>query len=73
MEGQSSVRKQAKFKRRILCRKRRILRSRMLNEHPENTSTENFAICYIEDITWLHGDKNYLQVLKVSLTSEHRE
>ena len=34
MEGQSSVRKKAKFSRRILCSKRRILRSPMLNEHP---------------------------------------
>ena len=34
MEGQSSVRKQAKFSRRILCSKQRILRSPMLNEHP---------------------------------------
>ena len=34
MEGQSSVSKQAKFSRRILCSKRRILRSPMLNEHP---------------------------------------
>ena len=34
MEGQSSVRKQAKFSRRIVRSKRRILRSPMLNEHP---------------------------------------
>ena len=34
MEGQSSVRKQAKFSRRILCSSRRILRSPMPNEHP---------------------------------------
>ena len=34
MEGQSSVRKQAKFSRRILCSSRRILRSLMPNEHP---------------------------------------
>ena len=34
MEGQSSVRKQAKFSRRILGSKQGILRSPMLNEHP---------------------------------------
>ena len=32
MEGQSSLRKQAKFSRRILCSTRRILRSLMPNE-----------------------------------------
>ena len=31
MEGQSSLRKQAKFSRRILCSSRRILRSLMPN------------------------------------------
>ena len=35
MEGQSSVRKQAKFSRRILGSKQGILRSPMLNEHPD--------------------------------------
>ena len=44
MEGQSSVRKQAKFSRRILCSKRRILRSPMLNEHPERVS-QMWPIC----------------------------
>ena len=34
MEGQSSLRKQAKFSWIILCSKQRILRSPMLNEHP---------------------------------------
>ena len=33
-EGRSSVRKQAKFCRRILCSRQRILRSPMPNEHP---------------------------------------
>ena len=33
MKGQSSLTKQAKFSRRILCGSRRILRSPMLNEH----------------------------------------
>ena len=43
MEGQSSVRKQAKFSRRILCSSRRILRSPMPNEHPAivGVRTEN--------------------------------
>ena len=34
MEGQSSLRKQAKFSQRILCNSRRILRSSIPNEHP---------------------------------------
>ena len=34
MEGQSSLKTQAKFSRRILCGSRRILRSPMPNEHP---------------------------------------
>ena len=35
MEGQGSLRKQAKFSQRILCSRRRILRSPMPNEHPD--------------------------------------
>ena len=42
MEGQSSVSKQAKFSRRILCSKRRILRSPMLNEHPAYCREHSF-------------------------------
>ena len=34
MEGQSPVRKQTKFSRRILCSNRRILQSPMFDEHP---------------------------------------
>ena len=35
MEGQSSLMKQAKFSRRILCSRQRIIQSPMPNEHPE--------------------------------------
>ena len=45
MEGQSSVRKQAKFSRRILCSKRRILQSPMLNEHPAQLPIQITYFC----------------------------
>ena len=35
MEGQSSLRKQTKFSRIILCSNRRILQSPRPNEHPD--------------------------------------
>ena len=38
MEGQSSLRKQAKFSQRILCCSQRILRSLMPNEHPDRAN-----------------------------------
>ena len=39
MEGQSPLRKQAKFSPRILCSSRRILRFPMLNKHPAGSDT----------------------------------
>ena len=53
MERQSSVRKQPKFSRRILCSKWRILRSPMLNKHPAYSQlclydyTEMYPECVI--------------------------
>ena len=41
MEGQRSPRKQGKFRGRVLCRSRRILRSPMPNEHSVICSLPN--------------------------------
>ena len=53
MEGQSSVWKQAKFRQRILCSKWRILRSPMLNEHPEPMA--NAVYCFYKTIIIVSG------------------
>ena len=46
MEGQTSLRKQAKFSPRILCSRRRILQSPMPNEHPASAiQIQGFKHC----------------------------
>ena len=44
MEGQSSLRKQAKFSQRILCSSQRFLQSSMPNEYP--VIYESFFVHY---------------------------
>ena len=47
MERQSSLRKQTKFSRRILCSSRRILPCPMPNEHPETESSFQLLVRFL--------------------------
>ena len=60
MEGQSSLRKQAKFSRRILSSSRRILRSPMPNEKPAGCR----HILFLPDLTFFGIREGYFHALK---------
>ena len=55
MEGQSSLRRQAKFSRRILCISLRILQSPIPNEHPVLKSLKR-------EKQWAISTREYLKI-----------